>query len=65
MSPRRFRPCGEKRKAPGSGICHQVKPAALSKTAARILQPQADKRGRTEEVENGVVGGGGGIHTMC
>ena len=27
----------------------RVKPAALSKTAARTLQPQTDKRGKTEE----------------
>ena len=42
----------EKGKPPGrSVICHPVKPAASSKTAAKILHSEADQTGRTEEVE--------------
>lgn len=52
MSTRRFRPSEGKRKAPRKElICHPVKPAASSKTAAKILHSEADQTGRTEEVE--------------
>lgn len=52
MSTRWSKPPGGKRKAPRrKQNLSGVKQAALGETAARILQPEADKRENSEEVE--------------
>lgn len=50
MTTRWSKPSGGKRKVPRKQDLSRVKPAALSKTAARILQPETDKRGKERKL---------------